>query len=49
MGFTTKETGHGVGLAISNHIVKEHGGRIEVRSAKDGGTTFEVWLPVKGE
>jgi signal transduction histidine kinase len=48
-GFTTKENGHGVGLAISAHIVKEHGGRIDIFSVENEGTTFEVLLPARAE
>jgi PAS domain S-box-containing protein len=42
--FTTKEKGSGLGLATSYSIVRNHGGRIEVRSAVDRGTTFLVFL-----
>jgi signal transduction histidine kinase len=47
--FTTKPEGHGLGLAVSQNIVLEHGGRIEAqnRPAKEGrGAAFEVQLPV---
>ncbi len=46
--FTTKQQGSGLGLAISYSIVKRHGGHIEVASSPGQGTTFTVWLPVKG-
>ena len=47
-GFTTKGVGvgSGLGLAICYRIVKEHGGRIEVTSEPEKGTTFTVILPV---
>jgi PAS domain S-box-containing protein len=48
MGFSTKTGDRGVGLAISNHIVQEHGGWIDVESQEGRGTTFRVWLPVEG-
>ncbi len=46
--FTTKPPGQGTGLGlpVSYGIVERHGGRIEVESEVDQGTTFRVWLPV---
>ncbi|HBG04961.1 MAG: two-component sensor histidine kinase [Geobacteraceae bacterium GWC2_58_44] len=44
--FTTKEAGIGLGLAITERIVKEHGGSLEVKSRKGEGTTFTVNLPL---
>jgi len=43
--FTTKNFGVGLGLPTVRQIVEQHGGRIEVDSAADVGTTFTVWLP----
>jgi signal transduction histidine kinase len=44
--FTTKEVGEGTGLGlpVSNGIVREHGGWIGV-SSRPGRTRFEVFLP----
>ena len=35
----------GLGLYIAERIVSAHGGRIEVESSEDHGTTFTVYLP----
>ncbi|HXU68511.1 MAG TPA: ATP-binding protein [Polyangia bacterium] len=42
--FSTKEGGTGLGLALTQQIIVEHGGRIEVRSEPGAGTTFVVRL-----
>jgi signal transduction histidine kinase len=44
--FTTKATGHGLGLAVSQHIVLEHGGRITARNRAGSGAVFQVSIPV---
>jgi signal transduction histidine kinase len=44
-GFTTKETGSGVGLAIAERAVAAHHGRITVESEEGQGTTIIVTLP----
>ncbi len=43
---TTKSGGTGLGLPISQRIVENHGGVIEVSNNPDGGATFTVLLPV---
>jgi len=43
--FTTKEAGIGLGLAITERIIKEHGGEIHVESQPGAGTTFTVIMP----
>ena len=47
--FTTKPRGSGLGLAIVRKIVDAHDGRIDVRSRVDGGTHFQVGVPVTRE
>jgi signal transduction histidine kinase len=44
--YTTKESGMGMGLPISQTILENHGGRIWVESAPDGGAVFFVRLPL---
>lgn len=45
-----RETGGtGLGMAITQGLILAHGGRIEVKSKKDVGTTFTVYLPLYDE
>jgi PAS domain S-box-containing protein len=45
--FTTKATGRGtgLGLSVSYGIIKEHSGKIDVRSTPGKGTSFHVEFP----
>ena len=47
--YTTKEEGSGLGLMIVYQIIREHGGRIEVTSKPNSGTTFTIILPIRKE
>jgi two-component system NtrC family sensor kinase len=45
--FTTKnDKGTGLGLSISYGIIERHGGKIEVQSKVNEGTTFTIKLPL---
>jgi two-component system sensor histidine kinase AtoS len=44
--FTTKEKGAGLGMALSQKIIEDHRGTIEVMSEKGVGTAFVIYLPV---
>jgi two-component system sensor histidine kinase HydH len=43
--YTTKARGTGLGLPITNRIIKAHRGRIEMRNKETGGAVFTIKLP----
>jgi signal transduction histidine kinase len=43
--FTTKDTGTGLGLMVSQGIIQDHEGWIEVESEIGRGSVFKVYLP----
>lgn len=45
--FTSKEAGIGLGLAITERIVKAHGGDIAVKSEVGKGTVFTISIPME--
>ena len=45
--YTTKTDGTGLGLALSQRIIRRHGGELSVRSEPGEGTCFTVRLPGK--
>ena len=46
-GFTTKASGSGLGLTITEKIVSDHGGTIVVEPRSSRGTLFRVRLPME--
>jgi hypothetical protein len=47
--FTTKSIGTGLGLAVSQKIVLEHGGDIEIARHPSGGTRVRIVLPIRSQ
>ena len=45
--YTTKQEGAGLGLMMVYDAIAEHGGKIEVVSKMNKGTTFKVLLPIR--
>jgi signal transduction histidine kinase len=45
--YSTKIKGSGLGLAITWRIIQDHGGKIEVESEINEGTTFIISLPLR--
>jgi two-component system nitrogen regulation sensor histidine kinase NtrY len=45
--YTTKESGSGMGLALSQEVVEAHGGSIGVSNRTDGGAWIRLILPGK--
>jgi len=48
-GFTTKASqgGMGLGLTSCRRVAEEHGGRLDVHHLQEGGTRFELVIPVE--
>lgn len=44
--FSTKPSGTGLGLPLTQQVVAEHGGRIRCESTPDRGTSFLIELPI---
>lgn len=43
--YSTKKTGSGLGLSMVHGFVEQSGGRMEIQSAPDAGTTISLYLP----
>lgn len=43
--YTTKADGTGLGMIITNKIIQDHGGKIEIDSKVNSGTTIHIKLP----
>jgi len=41
--------GFGLGMSITQQIIADHSGRIELHSELGKGTTFSIWLPLAAE
>lgn len=44
--FSTKEHGTGLGLAMVNQIVSDHGGYVRIARSDDAGTLFRIEIPL---
>jgi len=44
--YTSKAEGTGLGLSVSQDIIDDHNGTIDVSSKPGNGTTFTITLPV---
>jgi len=47
--FTTKASGTGLGLALVQRVVEQHGGRLTMGSRPGGGARFAMTLPVEAD
>jgi signal transduction histidine kinase len=46
--YTTKADGTGLGLAVVQKIIVQHGGQVEARNRPESGAAFMVTLPLCG-
>jgi PAS domain S-box-containing protein len=44
--YTTKSDGTGLGLAVVQKIIVQHGGQVEARNRPEGGAAFTITLPL---
>ena len=46
MFYTTKSKGSGIGVSLSNEIIKAHNGTLDYESEIGKGTVVRVWIPI---
>lgn len=44
--FSTKQNGTGLGLAMVNQVVSDHGGYVRITQSDENGSTFRIEIPV---
>jgi signal transduction histidine kinase/CheY-like chemotaxis protein len=44
--FTTKASGHGLGLLVCGQVIKNHGGQLDIQSEINKGTTITILFPM---
>jgi signal transduction histidine kinase len=44
--FSTKETGLGLGLALTKRVIEEHSGKVDFQSVEGKGSTIIMSFPV---
>lgn len=47
--FSTKKSGHGLGMMVVQRIIRDHGGQISVQSIQNQGTTVTIQFPLKSK
>jgi len=45
--YSTKSSGTGIGLTITNRIITDHGGSMDISESRWGGAEFRIALPIK--
>lgn len=47
--FTTKKSGTGLGLMITNQILEKHNGKLKIEQNSNEGSTFKIILPLSND
>jgi PAS domain S-box-containing protein len=47
--YTTRKTGHGIGLSFSHRVIVNHGGTLTAAGSEWGGAEFRIALPLEAE